>query len=161
MTDTERDPAGQGFTPSMPARPDPGPPQQTAALPHPAASAPSPDAVQPPVDPAPPTPHEPEPGRVWGIVSLAMSVIPLLQLVGLVAGVVGLVLSSRAGRRNGFAVAGIVVSLLLLAAAGTFVVLFAFAGYEIFGGSVGSVVTVCSELGRGEHVVDGLSYSCP
>ena len=97
---------------------------------------------------------------MWGIVSLALAVIPLLQLVGLAAGLVGLVLSLRAGRRNWFAVAGIAVSLLLLAAAGMFVVLFAFSGYELFGGSVGDVVTVCSELGPGEHVVDGLSYSC-
>jgi len=103
---------------------------------------------------------DPHPGRVWGILSLVLSVLPLLQLVGLAAGIVGLVLSSRAGRRNGFAVAGIAVSLLLMIAAGVFVVLFAFSGYEVFGGSVGSVVTVCGELGRGEHVLDGLTYRC-
>jgi len=102
----------------------------------------------------------PLPGRAWGIASLVLSFVPLLQLVGLAAGVVGLVLASRAGRRNRFAIAGIAVSILLTIAACAFVVLFAFSGYGIFGGSVGSVVTVCSELGRGEHVVDGLSYTC-
>jgi hypothetical protein len=139
MTDTERDPQGLATHPHSGAGED-----RSAS----AAAVPV-------------TPHEAEPGRVWGIVSLALAVIPLLQLVGLAAGVVGLVLSLRAGRRNWFAVAGIAVALLLLAAAGIVVVLFAFAGYGVFGGSVGDTVTVCSELGSGEHVVDGLSYRCP
>jgi hypothetical protein len=139
MSDTDWDPAGPASAAS-------------------AASAPSDPAVLPsvPENPGP----DPLPGRVWGIVSLALSVLPLLQLVGLVAGVVGLALSLRAGRRNWFAVAGIAVSLLLLIAAGAFAVLFAFSGYDIFGGSVGSVVEVCSELGRGRHLVDGLTYTC-
>jgi hypothetical protein len=135
MTDTDWDPAGPASAPA---------PSDPAVLPS-AQGRPAPD---------------PLPGRVWGIVSLALSVLPLLQLVGLVAGIVGLALSLRAGRRNWFAVAGIAVSLLLLIAAGVFVVLFAFSGYDIFGGSIGSVVEVCSELGRGRHVVDGLTYTC-
>jgi hypothetical protein len=150
MTDTERDPAGSGS--GSGARP-------VESLQSPEPESPE-SPVQPQPQPQPPSLTTPEPGRVWGIVSLALSVIPVLQLVGLAAGVVGLVLSSRAGRRNWFAVAGVATSLLLLIAAGTFVVLFAFLGYGVFGGTVGSVVTVCSELGRGEHVVDGLTYSC-
>jgi hypothetical protein len=158
MTDNEWNPAG----------PASGPPAQSAASgwivpPGPDASVPSTTAggsASPSAPEGTRSPPAPEPGRAWGIVSLALSVIPLLQLVGLAAGVVGLVLSSRAGRHNGFAVAGIAVSLLILVAAGAFVVLFAFTGYDMFGGSVGSVVTVCSELGRGEHVIDGLSYTC-
>ena len=42
----------------------------------------------------------------------------------------------------------------------TLIVSFAFSGYDLFGGSIGSTVTVCSELGAGEHVVDGLTYRC-
>jgi hypothetical protein len=145
MTDTEGNPTGSGS--GSVVRPE------EAASPTDPLRAPEPELRARSV-------QSPEPGRVWGIVSLALSVIPVLQLVGLAAGVVGLVLSARAGRRNWFAVAGVAVSLLLLIAAGTFVVLFAFLGYGVFGGTVGSVVTVCSELGRGEHVVDGLTYSC-
>lgn len=176
MTDTERNGSEPAPVPAAPASPRSPAPSGSAAAPGPIASfdAVVPSAVAPPhpagatdADPALDHPSAPQaarrdplPGRVWGIVSLALAVLPLLQLVGLAAGIVGLVLSSRAGRRNWFAVAGIVVSLLLIALAVTLIVLFAFNGYDVFGGSVGSVVTVCSELGPGEHVVDGLTYRC-
>jgi MFS family permease len=175
MTDTERNGAGYAAVPAAPVSPS-YPAPAVSGAPDPTTS---PDDVPPsasaPLDPTrtaeanpvldhasvpQPARRDPLPGRVWGIVSLALAVLPLLQLVGLVAGIVGLVLSSRVGRRNWFAVAGIVVSLLLIALAVTLIVLFAFNGYEVFGGSVGSVVTVCSELGPGEHVVDGLTYRC-
>ena len=167
MTDTDWDPAGATAA-SASAQPAAHRSRQAEPAAHrPTQPQQDPRAPEQPWQPheqqdrreAPPAP-DPLPGRVWGIVSLAFAVIPLLQLVGLVAGIVGLVLSLRAGRRNWFAVAGIAVSLLLLIAAGVFVVLFAFSGYDVFGGSVGSVVEVCGELGRGDHVVDGLTYSC-
>jgi hypothetical protein len=175
MTDTDPDPGGAGpavsgdaFAPGPPAtgneHADPSPvsrlppsaPIITTAWDPGSASAPAPSPAQE----APRPRADPLPGRAWGIVSLVLAVLPLLQLVGLVAGVVGLVLSMRAGRRNWAAVAGIAVSVLLLAAIGVFVIAFAFTGYDLFGGSFGSVVTVCSELGSGEHVVDGLTYTC-
>ncbi len=181
MTDTERN--GAELAPVPAAADSPGTVSSGSAAPSGSADAPGPtaslDAVAPfavaplhpsqaaDADPASGHPSAPEParrdplpGRVWGIVSLALAVLPLLQLVGLVAGIVGLVLSTRAGRRNWFAVAGIVVSLLLMALAVTLIVSFAFSGYDLFGGSIGSTVTVCSELGAGEHVVDGLTYRC-
>jgi hypothetical protein len=181
MTDTERNGAEPAPVPAAPVPAAPVPsgslaPSESAVAPGP-ATAPdtvAPSAVAPAhptgaadADPAVDHPSAPQPkrrdplpGRVWGIVSLALAVLPLLQLVGLVAGIVGLVLSTRAGRRNWFAVAGIVVSLLLIALVVTLIVSFAFSGYDLFGGSIGSTVTVCSELGAGEHVVDGLSYHC-
>ena len=184
MTDTGRSDAVPSPAVPAPATPAPGRPASPAAA-SPAVMPASPvqatgPAASPAITPEPDVPgsaalrqapnagppvvpdarRDPLPGRVWGIVSLALAVLPLLQLVGLVAGIVGLVLSVRAGRRNWFAVAGILVSLLLIALAVTLIVSFAFSGYEVFGGSVGSTVTVCSELGPGEHVVDGLTYRC-
>ncbi|MFF2773241.1 DUF4190 domain-containing protein, partial [Streptomyces bacillaris] len=52
------------------------------------------------------------PGRVLGIVGFVLSFVFPFDIAGLVLCIVGLVQSRRAGQRNGFAVAGIIISLV-------------------------------------------------
>ncbi len=84
-------------------------------------SAPQPPAYQPPAYPTSnepaysPAPGAPVPGKTLGIVALVLAIVPVgLQLVGLILGIVALVQSRKAGRKNGVAVAAIIVSAILL-----------------------------------------------
>lgn len=106
-------------------------------------------------------PRETRPGLVWGAVGLVLAIVPLLQPVGLTASIVGLVLSQQRRQRNWLAIAGILISTVLMAATVAFVVTFAVEGFAMFGDHVGMVVLVCTELGAGTHVVDGARYTCP
>ena len=97
---------------------------------------------------------------VWSGVGFGLAVLPPFWLFGLAACVVGIVLSRRAGRINRLAVAGVILALALTASAVALLVALGSSGFALFGTSVGSTVWVCTELGQGEHVVDGLRYTC-
>ena len=56
-------------------------------------------------------PNAPIPGRTMGIVAFVLSFF--LQLVALVLGIVALVQSRKAGHKNGFALAAIIISVVL------------------------------------------------
>jgi hypothetical protein len=55
------------------------------------------------------------PGKTTGIVAFVLSLLGL-NLVGIIVGFVGLNQSKKAGQKNGFAVAGIVIGVISLVA---------------------------------------------
>jgi len=101
--------------------------------------------------PAPTAPDRARTGRTIGIISLIVAFF--FQLPALVGGIIGLVISKRAGSSNGFAVAAIIVSVVL--GIGWLIV-----GGLLIGGFFGQIFDACAELGNGTHVVDGVTYTC-
>ena len=89
--------------------------------------------------------------RGIGIASLIVAFF--LQLPALVGGIIALVMSRGVGEKNGFAVAAIIVSVIL--GIGWIVV-----GGLAIGGFFGAIYDRCAELGNGTHVVDGVTYTC-
>jgi len=89
--------------------------------------------------------------RGIGIASLIVAFF--LQLPALVGGIIALVMSRGVGEKNGFAVAAIIVSVIL--GIGWIVV-----GGLAIGGFFGAIFDRCAELGNGTHVVDGVTYTC-
>ncbi len=93
-----------------------------------------------------------DPGKVLGIISF-VGIFIGFGLISIILGIIGLKKSKRAGHKNGFAVAGIILGILEVIAAlviTTFIILFAI-----------SAVNVCSELGSGTHVLtDGSQINC-
>jgi hypothetical protein len=149
---------GMTDTADAPIPPEPGP-ATSAADTEPGDAEPG--DVQPVhAEPRPAESRELRVAAVWSVLGFALAVLPPFTAFGLVASIVGLVLSRRAGRVNRFAVAGILSALVLMAAVVAFIVALGSSGFAIFGTSVGGTVWVCSELGPGEHVVDGLRYTC-
>ena len=91
-----------------------------------------------------------------GIVGLILAILPTLQLFGLIVSIIGLVQSRKAGQSNGFAVAGIIISILFMLVS---ILLVVFAG-TFFASIFGNLAEVCATYGPGEHVVDGVTYTC-
>jgi uncharacterized membrane protein len=97
-------------------------------------------------------PPQENPGKTLGIVGLILGFFGPLSLVGLILSIVGLRKSRKVGQSNGVAVAGIIVSSLVLI--GTIIV------GIVIGVGVGFIVEQCNELGSGTHVVDGVTITC-
>ncbi|PZR54961.1 hypothetical protein DNL40_00745 [Xylanimonas oleitrophica] len=93
-----------------------------------------------------------DPGRGLGIAGFVLALLGPLTVVGLVVSIVALIRSRKAGRGNGFAVAGIV-----LGAIGT--VLLAVAAFAFVVG-LNQYTEMCNDLGPGTHQVDGISVYC-
>ena len=89
--------------------------------------------------------------RVIGIVSLIVAFF--FQLPALIGGIIGVVMSKGVGEKNVFAVAAIIVSVVL--GIGWIVI-----GGLAIGGFFGAIFDRCAELGNGTHVVDGVTYTC-
>jgi len=89
--------------------------------------------------------------RIIGIVSLIVAFF--FQLPALIGGIIALVMSKGAGQKNGFAVAAIIISVIL--GIGWIVI-----GGLAIGGFFGAIFDRCAELGNGTHVVDGVTYTC-
>jgi hypothetical protein len=89
--------------------------------------------------------------RAIGIASLIVAFF--LQLPALVGGIIALLMSRSAGEKNGFAVAAIVVSIVLGA-------IWLTVGGLAIAGFFGQIFDKCAELGNGTHVVDGTTYTC-
>lgn len=130
--------APQGSTPagaqgSYPAGPQGAPPNGPSA----------PAYGQPPVE---------NPGKTMGIVGLVLGFLGPLSLVGLILSIIGLRKSKKVGQSNGIAVAGIIVSSLVLV--GVII------GSIALGLGVAHVVEMCGELGPGTHIENGVTYTC-
>ena len=91
-----------------------------------------------------------DPGRTLGIVGLILA--PFAGLIGLIVSLVALRRSKRAGFSNVPALLGTIVgALATLAILATIVV----------GGlAIGGAVDTCRDLGPGQHVVNGVTYTC-
>ena len=101
--------------------------------------------------PAPVSSNRGRTARIIGIVSFIVAFF--FQLPALIGGIIGVVMSRGVGEKNGFAVAAIIVSVVL--GIGWIVV-----GGLAIGGCFGAIFDRCAELGNGTHVVDGVTYTC-
>ena len=91
---------------------DPNQPADPSSTPPPPAPAPQqPYAAAPPPAYAPPA-EQTVPGKTLGIVAFVLSFF--MQLIALILGIVALVQSRKAGQKNGFALAAIVISAVLI-----------------------------------------------
>ncbi|WP_213815426.1 DUF4190 domain-containing protein [Glaciihabitans sp. dw_435] len=113
-------------------------------------------APQPP-PPTPPQTYDATPapvGQTMGIVGLVLSVI--FPLVGLVLSIIARNQSKRAGVENGPALAGIIVSsvlIVLIAIASVLLIIFA-----IY--AVNHMSEFCDALGQGQWNENGFTYTC-
>ncbi|MDQ1609605.1 MAG: hypothetical protein QOE16_2337 [Microbacteriaceae bacterium] len=92
------------------------------------------------------------PGRVLGIVGFVLSFVFPLDIVGLVLCIVALVQSRHAGHKNGFALAGLIISL-----AG---IVFSAAILAFLIPSMVDLFQTCGRLGNGVHHVGNAIYTC-
>jgi hypothetical protein len=92
------------------------------------------------------------PGRTLGIIGFILSFIWILDVVGLIISSVGMSQSRRAGQKNGFALAGIIISIVGILSLGT---ILAFAIPALVGAG-----QECARLGNGTHVVGNSTYTC-
>lgn len=141
MTDPNT-PDGATPPPSYP----PAAPQSYAAAPPPAYGAP----VQATV-----------PGKTLGIVALVLAIVPIgLQLVGLILGIIALVQSKRAGHKNGFALAAIIVSAVLFVI-GVIVAIVIFTTFAAAGGDLANQIQACIDNGgTGTVEFQGVTMTC-
>jgi hypothetical protein len=102
---------------SVPPAPPAGSPEPTAPPAYSAAPPAAPAYGQQPYASAPPAtygaPAQPTiPGRTMGIVAFILSFF--VQLIALILGIVALVQSKKAGHKNGWALAAIIISSVLM-----------------------------------------------
>lgn len=106
--------------------------------------------------PAPASPAPANPGKTLGVIALVLSILPF-QLIGVIMGFVALNQSKKAGQKNGFAVAAIIIGIIGLVIGLIVAISIAAGGAALFGG----LGQVCAELGSGVWEVDGITYTCP
>ncbi|MFC0680240.1 hypothetical protein ACFFGH_20590 [Lysobacter korlensis] len=94
------------------------------------------------------------PGKTLGIVALVASFF--IALLGLILGIVALNQSKKAGFKNGPAKAAIILSIIFMVIGIILAIVFIVGGAALFS----NVAQMCAELGPGEHVVDGVTYTC-
>jgi NO-binding membrane sensor protein with MHYT domain len=108
------------------------------------------DSIDPPAPALTPAPSIP--GRTLGIVGFVFSFVTPFNVAGLVISIVALVKSRRAGHRNGFALAGMIIAIAGLLFTGV-------ALANIVPPLIGAVHT-CERLGNGVHVIGKSTYTC-
>lgn len=105
-----------------------------------------------------PAPVDSVPGKGLGIAALVLSFF--FQLIALILGIIALNQSKKVGAKNTPAVVAIVLSILFGIGWIVLVTVLIVSGAALFGGLFGGLIEVCSELGSGEHYVDGVTYTC-
>jgi asparagine N-glycosylation enzyme membrane subunit Stt3 len=119
--------------------------ESTAALPY----APPPYGGIPALpDGQPPS----RPGRVLGIVGFGLSFFFLLDIAGLVLCIVALVKSRRAGHKNAFALAGLIISFVGIVFCAVILAALIPATMDL--------LQTCGRLGNGVHLVGNAIYTC-
>lgn len=100
-------------------------------------------------------PSGPVPGKTLGIVGLVLAF--LASPIGLILSIVAMVQSRKAGAKNGFALAGIIIGII-----GTIVLIITIISIVALAGAAGEAINeVCGELGSGVHEQDGVTFTCP
>lgn len=101
------------------------------------------------------------PGRTLGIVALVLAIVPIgLQIVGLILGIVALVQSRKAGRKNGIALAAIIVSVALIVLT-IIAIIVVIAVFNAAGGAdLINQVNACLSDPSGSVVVNGVAVTC-
>jgi heme/copper-type cytochrome/quinol oxidase subunit 2 len=145
-----------------PQNPDIPPPPAYNTTPPPAYNT-TPPPGQPAYSSAPPAPYgapatQPVPGRTLGIVALIVAIF--FNVIGLILGIVALVQSRRAGHKNGFAVAAIIVG-AVLTVLGIIIAILAFTAFAASAGLAGEVYEACQAVDfTGTVTVQGLTVDC-
>ncbi len=141
---------------------DPQNPDVSAVPPAQPAVPPAYGTPPPAYDPAPPAPYGAPasptiPGRTMGIVAFILSFF--VQLIALILGIVALVQSRKAGHKNGWAVAAIIISSVLIVI-GIIIAIFAIIAV---GAAAAEFARLCAEYGTGVHEINGVdvTLTCP
>ncbi|MDE0547169.1 DUF4190 domain-containing protein [Microbacterium sp. C7(2022)] len=181
MTDPQnpnQTPPNSGGAPQPPAEPASTTPPPAGATPPPAYSqAPSPPAYsqapsappygaapgQQPYASAPPAAYGAPvsasvPGRTLGIVAFILSFF--MQLIALILGIVALVQSKKAGAKNGFALAAIIISSVLLVLGIIFLIIFFAVLFPLIAEGTQQVYEFCVTNGPGVFEVEGVPIDC-
>lgn len=103
-------------------------------------------------------PGAPVPGRTMGIVAFILSFFA--QPVALILGIIALVQSKKAGQKNGFAVAAIIISSILMVV-GIIVAIAFIAWFGSAAADLGTQLQACLDNGGvGTVEVNGITMSC-
>ncbi|AUG30229.1 DUF4190 domain-containing protein [Microbacterium hominis] len=102
----------------------------------------------------PPAPGAPVPGRTLGIVAFVVAIF--FNIIGLILGIVALVQSRKAGVKNGWAVAAIIVG-AVLAVVGVIVGIILVA---VFANAAGDLIQFCANNPSGVYEVNGQTVTC-
>ncbi len=135
-----------------PNNPGPQPASNVPPAPPAYGGAPAPQSYgQPSYASAPPAPQGQAdgaavPGKTMGIVAFILSFF--VQLVALILGIVALVQSRKAGHKNGWAVAAIIISAVLM-------VLGIIIAIVVLTTVFGNLAAACAELGPGVWELEG------
>ncbi|HEY9308505.1 MAG TPA: DUF4190 domain-containing protein [Microbacterium sp.] len=115
------------------------------------ATTPSPPV---PVGSSSPAPAEParDPFHVFGVIGFVLSFFAIVNIAGLVISIIALIRSKRAGFRNRFAMAGIVISAIGVVIT---IVVTTFAVSTLVGAA-----QTCARLGDGVHTIGSSTYTC-
>lgn len=112
----------------------------------------------PPAPAGAPAPGAPVPGRTLGIVALVVAIF--FNIIGLILGIVALVQSKKAGHKNGFAVAAIIVG-AVLTVIGIIVAIVVIGGLIAIAGVGTDAVQACEAVGySGTVTVQGVTVDC-
>lgn len=112
----------------------------------------------PPAPAGAPAPGAPVPGRTLGIVALVVAIF--FNVIGLILGIVALVQSKKAGHKNGFAVAAIIVG-AVLTVLGIIVLSIVIAGLAAAGGFATEALQACQAVDfTGTVTVQGVTVDC-
>lgn len=142
----------QNPAPDVPQASPPVTPPPAAQQPYAAAPPPAPAYTQPQGDTYP--------GKTLGVVALVLSCIFFLGisvLVGLILGIVALVQSKNAGRKNGPALAAVIVASVLIVLGIIIGVIVALTVIP----AAAELARQCLELGPGTHTLsNGITITC-
>src|SRR5690349_4171131 len=145
---------------SDPQNPDLTPPPAYGQTPPPASQPTYSSASQPTYSSAPPAQYgapanAPVPGKTLGIVAFILSFF--VQLIALILGIVALVQSRKAGHKNGWALAAIIISVVLMVLG----IILAFAIVIPALTFATQAVEACSAVDfQGTVTVNGLTVDC-
>ncbi|GAA1114130.1 DUF4190 domain-containing protein [Arthrobacter flavus] len=95
------------------------------------------------------------PGKTLGIVGFILSLVPLLNVVGLIISIVAMVKSRKARMGNGFALAGIIIGALAVIA--TIVIII---GIVVAWPYAMEVLEYCEQVGPGTQTFQGQTIEC-
>jgi len=101
-----------------------------------------------------PAPSGAVPGRTLGIVAFVVAIF--FNVIGLILGIVALVQSRKAGVKNGWAVAAIIVGAILFVVG----VIIAIAVFSLIAGAAGDMIQFCANNPDGVYELNGQTITC-
>ncbi|MGQ2914465.1 DUF4190 domain-containing protein [Microbacterium aurantiacum] len=136
---------------------DPQNPADHTPPPAPSAATPPAYSAAPPAAPSGPA-TGPVPGKTLGIVAFVLSFF--MQVIALILGIVALVQSRKAGAKNPWAVAAIIISSVLLVLGVIAAIVFFAVVFPTLVQATEEVVRQCQQLGGGVYEINGVMVDC-